>query len=169
MQFYFFKRSLFLCMNLFRFSLGTKWDKMTRGRNDQGTKWPGDKMTGDELTGDEMYQGTKWPGRNDRGRNERGRSVMPPQVRVIVSSNGPLKWLLDTKRRSVWGGKTRCRKGPDGLLVDPLRRIFSSIEFHFRLELGSALQGSIKKSVRRGRGYRQQTRRLLLAADSQIS
>jgi hypothetical protein len=34
-------------------------DKVTRGQNDQGTKWPGDKMTGDKVTGGQNDRGTK--------------------------------------------------------------------------------------------------------------
>jgi hypothetical protein len=51
MEFYIFKRSFSLGMNLCRFS--------SRGRNDQGAKGPGDEMTGDEMTRDKMYEGTK--------------------------------------------------------------------------------------------------------------
>jgi hypothetical protein len=38
---------------------------MTRGRDDQGMKWPGTKWPGDEMTG------TKWPGTKWKGTNRR--------------------------------------------------------------------------------------------------
>jgi hypothetical protein len=68
---------------------------MTRGRNDQGTKWPGDEMT---------------RGRNNRGRKDRGRNVWGDKMTGTKWPGTKWKWTkcnathLDTSY-DVWTDK----------------------------------------------------------------
>lgn len=74
---------------------GQNGDKMTKGQNNQGTKWPEDKMTrGQNYLGTKWpwtkLPGTKWPGIKRIGKKGPSTKWLGTKQRVIVPNSNPL-------------------------------------------------------------------------------
>jgi hypothetical protein len=76
----------------------TRGDKMTRGRDDQGTKWLGTKWPRDEMTGTK-WPGTKWKGTNCRVTRRNHLEKKGNEKRAHTQCT--MKWYLETNDHTI--------------------------------------------------------------------